>query len=165
MKFSSAFSIVFLLLLLGCTNIPQENGAQPLQNASAKVKGGLVVPDKGLPAQTLQPGECGLFLWTRREQPEFVFFSGGSSEKALFWNEGAILALKRVRYGGDVFGQQLTEQGFASEDGRDIQLTMTPGDELVSGQRVPVASLQITDSEGWKTMVPVAGVAACQPED
>ena len=45
-----------------------------------------------------------------------------------------------------------------------VELRMEPGEQLVGGQRVPEASLTVIDSEGWRTMIPVAGVTACQPE-
>lgn len=152
------------LALSGCVSADPATNAADKQTASAVADAGVKAARKGLPTQSLLPGECGLFLWTRREQPEFVFFSKGASETALFWSDEKTLVLDRVRFGGEVFGQQLTQQGFRASDGRDIHLSMTPGDELISGQRIPEASLTITDDEGWKTLVPVAGVTACQPE-
>lgn len=116
----------------------------------------------GLPAQALANGECGLFLWTRRETPEFVFFSKSGEETAKFWFEKKEQALARTGVGGEVFGQQLTQQFFKLPDGRKLELTMTPGDMLVGGQRVPEASFRITDAEGWATMIPSAGVTVCK---
>ncbi|MAK62214.1 MAG: hypothetical protein CMK09_14690 [Ponticaulis sp.] len=125
---------------------------------------GQASPRKGLDPVALEVGECGLFLWTRREQPQFVFHSRAGTETARLWFDGATLDLNRTALGGDVFGQQLTEQDFAMSDGRAVQLRMTPGDQLIGGQRVPEASLTVIDAEGWKTLIPLAGVTACQPE-
>ena len=74
------------------------------------------------------------------------------------------MELSRTALGGDVFGQQLTEQDFVTADGRSIELRMTPGDQLIGGQRIPEASLTLVDAEGWKTLIPLAGVSACQPD-
>lgn len=139
-------------------------GASAGDSATDIAAQGQASPRKGLDPVALNEGDCGLFLWTRREQPQFVFFSRAGEETARFWFEDSSLELSRTALGGDVFGQQLTEQDFVTADGRSIELRMTPGDQLIGGQRIPEASLTLVDAEGWKTLIPLAGVSACQPD-
>lgn len=159
------FALLFTAggLLLGACATPEAAPKPPPTSANALAVAGMEDAREGLPAQELKIGECGLFLWTRREDPQFVFFSRSGEETAEYWFQGAQVSLNRTALGGDIFGQQLTEQDFADASGKSYQLRMTPGDMLVSGQRVPEASMTITDSEGWKTLIPLAGVTACQP--
>ena len=164
MKRSIALSLSGLVLMLaGCETVPSDDKTVPPTSASAAVAAGLSGVREGLPPQELQVGECGLFLWTRREQPQFVFFSKSGEETAKFWTEGREIALDRTGLGGEIFGQQLTEQDFSDAAGKTYELRMTPGDLLVSGQRVPEATITVMDAEGWKTLIPLAGVSACQP--
>ena len=158
--------------MAACTTVTDPVNPQPEVTPSAKKQGadqvtkaGVAKTKTGLPAQVVNPGECGLFLWTRRESPEFVFFAIAGTEQAKFWYEKTELALVRTGAGGDVFGQELTEQVFKLPDGRTLELEMKPGDLLVSGQRVPEATLRIKDAEGWSTLVPAAGVTMCQPNE
>ncbi|WP_293611089.1 hypothetical protein [Ponticaulis sp.] len=158
---------VFSLMLMACssttTNAQTSAEAPPGPNVPPAIARAQA-PRAGLAPQTLAVGECGLFLWTRREQPEFVFFSKAGTEQAKFWHAGQTHELSRIAVGGQIFGQQLSEQDFSLPDGRSAELRMTPGEMLVGGQRIPEASLTIIDAEGWRTMIPVAGVTACQPE-
>jgi len=158
--------ILSIGVLAGCASAPpEEQTSKPSPTSpAAATKAAQMKMKKGLPAQELQPGECGLFLWTRRESPEFVFFSKAGEETALFWMEGNALTLQRTGVAGTVFGQELTEQFFALPDGRTMELRMEPGDLLVSGQRVPEASIRVRDDNGWETLIPVAGVTGCQPD-
>lgn len=171
MKRRASISLVALAVLTtACVSsevqVENKPGKTPVsgkQGAKDVAKTGIAQTKSGLAAQSLNPGECGLFLWTRRESPEFVFFSKSGTETAKFWYDKAEQALNRTGAGGDVFGQQLTEQFFSLPDGRTLELDMTPGDLLVGGQRVPEATLKVLDADGWATMIPAAGVTVCQP--
>lgn len=165
MTFKTSISVLITAMALGaCASTDTSSEAPAGNSASAAASAGVARAREGLPPQTMEPGECGLFLWTRREQPQFVFFALSGQDTAQYWLEGETIALSRTALGGDIFGQQLTEQDFADSAGRAYQLRMTPGDVLVGGQRIPEATLTMIDPEGWKTLVPLAGVSACQPE-
>lgn len=154
---------VALLAISACSG--RLDGSETASTKSATAVNAISeMPKDGLPAQELLPGECGLFLWTRSEDLKFIFFSKGGSDEALFWLDGESQALTRTGLGGEIFGQQLTEQTFRLPDGRIMELDMTPGEKLVGGQRVPMAKIRIIDADGWATMIPAAGVTGCQPE-
>ncbi len=118
-----------------------------------------------LPARTLEPGACGLFLWTRRENPKFVFFKPSALPEAELWHDGKMQTLVQTSTGGRVFGQEFTEQSFTTAGKTmPVSLTLLPGETLVGGQRVPEGNIRITSPDGWELIVPVAGVFVCQPD-
>lgn len=166
MQKRSVISLIsFVVMAAACVSSDPSGDTRSENTAGAKdvALTGLEKAATGLSPQVLTEGECGLFLWTRREAPEFVFFAKANTETAKFWYEKAEQALTRTGVGGDVFGQQLTEQFFTLPDGRKLELSLTPGDLLVGGQRVPEATFRVLDSEGWATLIPAAGVTVCQP--
>ncbi|MEL7041980.1 MAG: hypothetical protein AAGL90_10665 [Pseudomonadota bacterium] len=122
------------------------------------------LPAEGLPPQTLDAGECGLFLWSKSEEPKYIFFSKALSERALFAQDETPLEMYQTRASGDIFGQFNTRMEFASSDGRQLSLSMVPGDMMNGGQRLESGIITLTDREGWQTKLPVLGVWGCQPE-
>ncbi len=122
------------------------------------------VPDSGLGPQTLAAGECGLFLWSKTDVTKFIFFSRAQSGTALYNQGGQTVTLSQTSAGGDIFGQFNTVMGYAGTSGSVLELTFQPGEDLEGGQRVDDGLLTLTDTEGWRTKLPVLGVRACQPE-
>lgn len=117
-----------------------------------------------LPAQTLEPGKCGLFLWTRDEPRHFVLFfpAGDPSAEAIV--DGRRQTLRVDSQEGDVFGQFLTRMAFSRPDGGAVTLTLSPGEEIEGGRRVPLARMINNNAEGWEIITPLTGLIACQPE-
>ena len=117
-----------------------------------------------LPAQTLEPGKCGLFLWTRDEPRHFVLFftAGDSTAEAIL--DGRRQTLTVDSQNGDVFGQFLTRMAFSKPDGNLVTLTIAPGEEIEGGRRVPLARLIYDNAEDWEIITPLTGLTACQPE-
>lgn len=150
-------------LISACSTFQSGSEQVEKSKASELIAGNYEKVQTGLSPKSLPPGECGLFLWSKSETPDFVFYSRAGSETADFWYEKQERKLTRTGVSGEVFGQQLTRQLFTLEDGRAVALEMTPGELLVGGQRVPQASFKITDAEGWVTMMPAVGASVCQP--
>ena len=122
------------------------------------------IPKSGLGPQQLDAGECGLFLWSKTDLSKFIFFSQALSGTALFAQDTRPMALEQTGAGGSIFGQFNTLMRYAARDGRTVELSLVPGDELEGGQRLESGLLTLTDSEGWVTKLPILGVRACQPE-
>ena len=119
---------------------------------------------KALPAQTLEPGTCGLFLWTRDEPRHFILFyvAGESTAKAVLGGRAQTLEIGSQE--GDVIGQFLSRMILRAEDGQMVSLTLSPGEEIDGGRRVPLARMISRDAEGWEIITPLTGLTACQPE-
>lgn len=123
------------------------------------------VPTKGLPPQVLNPGDCGLFLWSQTDASKFIFFrkAGDGVARMLIGDQDRRLIA--TDFDGDIFGQFFTEQKFESQSsGHAIDLSFSPGDELIDGARISGGRIRLTDAEGWVTTIPVLGVRACKQE-
>ena len=136
----------------------------------SQTRAGAVIADdgqtsftRGLPAQSLAPNACGLFLWSKSDISNFVFFAEAGREEALAHINGAPTDLKITRRGGTVFGQFFTEYDFTEPGGGAVTLSYEPGDELTDGARVQAGSLQYTTPEGWRMVLPVLGARVCRP--
>ncbi|MEL6860049.1 MAG: hypothetical protein AAFO74_16815 [Pseudomonadota bacterium] len=163
MKLHVIFALGALIASTGCqSSYGGARGAAPnpllLQPAINSV------PASGLVPQNLDPGECGLFLWSQTDTSKFIFFSRALSGEAVFAQGEEPMILAQATAGGEIFGQFTTRMGYLSPDGRSIDLSFEPDEVLQDGQRLRNGLLTITDPEGWLTKLPVLGVRACQPE-
>lgn len=163
MKYVASAVLVMSALLAGC----QSNESDPVADRARlmAMKPAIdSVPSSGLGPQTLAPGECGLFLWSQTDVSKFIFFSRALSDSAVFAQGEDPVSLSQTLAGGDIFGQFNTRMTYVSNDGRQLELSVTPGELLDGGQRIEQGLLSLTDREGWLTKLPVLGVRACQPE-
>lgn len=143
-------------LLASCNTAPAASSSAPPAPATSETT------DTGLPAQRLEPGECGLFLWSMTAPRSFIFFSRAASGDAKLWHEGRALPLQIIDSHGDVFGQFLTASEYLSaSDGISVSLSITPGEALEQGQRVSAGRLVTRSQDGWETVQPVTGATAC----
>ena len=117
----------------------------------------------GLPTQKLEPGECGLFLWTQKQPRRFVYFAKANEPTAMLGVEDTPETMRQTSVSGGLFGQFMTEQVWMRPSGQSAQLTLVPGQPLENGQRLRSAKLTLESPEGWETIVPVLGLRACQP--
>lgn len=153
---------LILLFGLACLGACASSGA-PAATDTPKT-GPSEVAAASLPAQTLAPGTCGLFLWTRDEPRHFVLFfkAGDATAEAIV--DGRHQTLNVDSQDGDVFGQFLTRMALSAPDGDPVMLTLEPGEEIDGGRRVPLARLMYDNEEGWEIITPLTGLTACQPE-
>ncbi|MEE2877753.1 MAG: hypothetical protein VX593_02000 [Pseudomonadota bacterium] len=156
-------ALVGAALLSACSSQPEPAPVQtPSVDPQTLVPAVNVVPESGLGPQTLAKNECGLFLWNRTDASQFIFFQKEQSGEAVMQIGANAANVMQTINRGSIFGEFMTEQGFAGPNGEQIMLTVVPGEELQGGQRVEQGKLEITTSEGWKTLIPVVGVRACQ---
>ncbi|WP_084399993.1 hypothetical protein [Henriciella aquimarina] len=160
-----------LLAVSACSSTSKETGSQTASQPAAKGQGaasGLipavnVVPESGLGPQQLESNECGLFLWSKTDATQFIFFEKSQTGRATMKLGAETVELVQTVNSGVIFGEFMTEQGFAAPGGEQVMLTIVPGDELQGGQRVESGRLTVTTPEGWRTVIPVLGVRACEP--
>ena len=146
-----------LLLVASCSSAPQQKvSVTPAPEA----------PEPGnLPAQTLEPSECGLFLWTQGTPRRFIFFSRAASGQAIAMLEvGKQEQLTLAAQRGDLFGQFMTEMDYAMSGDGAVFLHLTPGESVEGGQKISSGRIELLDAGGWSTIIPVVGVRACQPD-
>lgn len=146
------------LAVAACSSTPEPEAYDPASVLPARD----VVPKSGIGPQALGPDECGLFLWSQTDASKFIFFEKAQSGTARMQIGPEAVDLTQTANRGEIFGQFLTEQGFVGPQGEQILVTVVPGEELQGGQRVESGLINVTTSEGWRTVLPVLGVRACQ---
>ena len=150
--------------LVACAATPSE-GASPSRSAGSGVAVAEAdVPRAGLPAQSLNPGECGLFLWSKTDISQFVFFARAGNSDALILLEDRPESVELAQARGAIFGQFLTDLTYiVRSSGQEISVSYTPGEVLTGGARVSNGRISYSGADGWTRVVPVLGVRACQP--
>lgn len=116
-----------------------------------------------LPTQKLAPGQCALVLWTRTAPARRVFMAVTEPAGARLQSAGRTVELLRTASSGEAVYGHFPEETFAG-GGWEVKATVsfdTKG-ALVGGALAPSGSLEVRDARGWTTVVPVAGMVACQ---
>ncbi|MEM5517704.1 hypothetical protein WNY37_12160 [Henriciella sp. AS95] len=165
MRTTFSLAIIACAALAACSSQGEKpDVAAPVQSApSSFIPATNVVPTGGLGPQQLGSRECALFLWSKTDATQLIFFEKAQSGTATMKLGTETVNVVQTRNSGEIFGQFLTEQGFAGPAGEQIVVSVVPGDQLDGGQRVESGKLSITTTEQWTTVIPVLGVRACQP--
>ena len=115
-----------------------------------------------LPAQQLQPGECGLFLFAAKPTRRFVFFATASGKTGLMKLNGEMVTLVRTAGEGPVIDQHFTEQVYAAPAyGLTLTISIDLTSTALAGTRVDGGSMRLERQDGWKMVVPVGGATTC----
>lgn len=113
--------------------------------------------------QSLDPGQCGLFLWSRGDNPTFVFVSYNEPSLARVRIDGQSRALERDRFSGESVLGHFERQVF--EDSRvvlTVDIKVDEGRPIQDGAVVQSGTITARTRRGWETVTPVGGMIACE---
>lgn len=114
-----------------------------------------------LPPQRLAPGQCALFLWDRASGTRIAML-GQSPPVLRLMLEGRSTDLPaEARDGEPVLGFAPNSRYRAPTRHYDVRLAIEPA--AGGGAVVRDGSLTITEADGTAVVLPVAGLAGCQP--
>lgn len=115
-----------------------------------------------LPSQQLATGECGLFLWAKREDAPLVFFQR-STGPAFMDVDGSFSELMRTNAENAIGLQFHQLQHFTAAD-MQIRVSITPEEtqSLQRGLKLPSGSISVVTGDGWSVSIPVAGAIGCR---
>ena len=149
----------FFLFAAGCaTSTPEK--VVSTQTSVQNIEGFYELGE--LERQKLDAGDCGLFLFAARPAPRFVFFSEAAKGTAKVVLNGKETVLARSLTEGDVLDLHYTEQVFRSPvENIEIKVTINEATPSEGGSQITKASLRISDSAGWKMVIPVGGATSC----
>lgn len=163
----AAFAVVFVAVLAACSaasTVPFIGGGDSETASPSDYTIG------SLPGQRLDGGQCGVFLWSRVPAgapgltPELVFFSRGSDGVGKINFNGDIYELPRSGVSGQRITDQFTGQSYVSRNGvLAVVMDVDRGDPVSGGVRLPSGTVRVNYGQ-WETVIPVAGLAGCQPE-
>ena len=157
MKYSWLFLAIAATALGACAT----REAAPVASAKPEAASGVI--DGVLAPQTLAPGACGLFLWTSDLPSRFVFFMRAGESSAKVQSPDGPEDLTMVRQEGSLMGQFSTKTVFQTPSAGTVRLSFAAGEPIEGGQRIQNGRLVFLNADGWETIMPVVGLAACEP--
>ncbi len=138
-------SLISLLVLSACASTPTaEDLAQKAQSLTS------------LPPQNLDPGQCGLFIWTAGERRDFIGFETEGEIKLL--QNGEVLNVIRSEEGPLGSAQRI----YNTSNGDTFTLSLKDTVLIKEGQRF-TGSLTTKTKEGWDRVIPIAALTSCLP--
>ncbi len=154
-----------VLTLAACAAGP---GATPAQS-DAQTGALMDAPDMrdALSAQTLAPGECGLFLFEVREPNNFVLFESETRRLVRLIENDQMVELgvaprSAGQSAGMIPGDRFRRVYLDAARNMTYTLTGRVGEESVSGQRLEEAVLRAERLDGTQVVRPLGGVRRCR---
>ncbi|MBK5911650.1 hypothetical protein CCR85_09140 [Rhodothalassium salexigens] len=165
----AVLAVATLAALAGCVGEADTSPAPAAGDAATPAAAGGVAGAERvgmLPAQTLPAGECGLFLWPKQVNARLLLFSLSGEATARLMLDGRERTLPRTAAEGPSYYGQFLRQTFAG-DGFEVavRLVAEPGQGVVNGALVRRASVRVVAEDGWRYVLPAAGLIACEPPD
>ncbi len=152
-----------MMMLSACSSaanleLPNEQSAQD-QTASILAQ---------LPPQKLEAGQCGLFVWSADSERRFILFSSTETQRAL-WHDGeAVLELSFEQSAGEQAGERAYDQFPAQDYGvigspQRLSLRLSDSEQVETATRFKSGRLTQSGPSDWDRVIPVLGLASCQP--
>lgn len=144
-------------------------GATASAQAQRGVRGGGVIEAGELRfgavgAQELPAGACGLFLWGRASiNPVLVAAAFDRSGDLVVNVNGRERRLARTAFEGVSAWGHFARTTYADRNlSIEIEVSFDANRPIQDGAMVERGVMRVRDGEGWETMIPVGGMAACQ---
>jgi hypothetical protein len=121
---------------------------------------------QALEPQRLQPGECGMFLWTRAAEARdrmlvAVAFDGPPMLRVKLGDR--TVTLPRTAFGRERQASQFEMQRYTDGDAMiEVNVKFDATRPLQDGALVSEGMIKVRSRQGWETLTPVGGLAACQ---
>lgn len=115
-----------------------------------------------LPDATLPKGKCGMILWTLDAEQPAAVMRHVVGEKATISLNGAETTLSLVEVSGPGnFGVHETQK-FVTSEGLQADVDLEFGQGFDGGSYLQRGLISIENPEGWRLVVPAAGIAGCR---
>jgi len=132
------------------------------QKAPAPNDGG--VPFQEIAQQQLAPGQCALFLWARTSPARRILMATQNPASARIALKGKTLDLPLTAWDGEAhLGIHELQTFTAGGVTLTVRFNGQPRQGLIGGLVAEDGSVEMRDTQGWETVVPAAGMIACQP--
>lgn len=116
-----------------------------------------------LPAQTLAPGQCGVFLFETRAPNPFVVFEDEAARTVSIVHVGEIYEIRFTEQPGAFLpGEEFRRVYLARGENLTFQLEGVVGEDTASGRRIEDVILTARQLDGTRTVRPLAGVRRCR---
>ena len=135
-----------LLLALGIVLAGCATSVEAVKKDEASISG-----------KTLEPGECGLYVWTADAAKTFTLFATPS--ELSYFRGGETISLTEK----NPTRPPSSSREFFDPDGKSLALTLLSPQDIDGGRRFKAGRLTSLSDDGWEKVVPVVGLYACQP--
>lgn len=148
-----------VLSLAACASTSKSKDANV--NTGAPSSPGSSATAGALPDAALPKGECGMILWTLDIERPIPVFRAVSQKGAEIVIDGKLLELQLSgAEGGSGFG--VYEIQNFSGDGLTVNVRVKFGLGFEGGSYLERGLVSIEKADGWKTVIPAAGIAGCR---
>lgn len=130
-------------------------------NKGSPTLAGATVTAGALPDAALPKGGCGMILWTLDIERPVPVFRAVSQEGAEIVIDGVLRQLQLAEAdGGSGFG--VYESQKFSGEGVTVSVRVRFGLGFEGGSYLERGLVSIEKADGWKTVIPAAGIAGCR---
>ena len=149
-----------LALAASCAGACAATPAKEAASAAAEVEGVTlgVLADSAIPS-----GECGMVLWALDDERPNAVFRYLVGKKADIVRGGARAELTRSSAEGAAGYGVSERQTFVDGAGLSLTVDARFGLSFEGGSYLEKGVIIVETAEGWRTVVPVAGLAGCRP--
>ncbi len=150
---------VLCLAVSACATIEQgvpdgSRGQAATENPPASIS--------SLPAQRLDPGQCGLFLFATRQPFDFVLFEDEAARQVTLVHGGSVYEIAITsRDAAFIAGDAFQRSYSSAADGLRFTLDGTVGEQTSEGQQLNDVILTAHQLDGTRVVRPLAGVRRC----
>ena len=135
----------------------------PAVNAPAVPTGPAEATLGEVPAQQLNKGQCALVLWSHKSPPLRFLVSLSDPAVVRVQLEGKLVEIARVAQSGQPFYGQFPDQRYRGNGvSLGVSFSVDGATALAGGAVVSSAVVEYADANGWTTVIPAAGLIACQ---
>lgn len=159
-RFLISFSAAVFLAACATSSSPD---VQTQQRAFAETE----APDPSpLDAYAIPPGRCGMILWTQNGSRIAPIFRSVDVTTATMRIEGEEMPLLLQSQDGELRLGMRAKQVFAatgeSNGGVVVEAKLNWGQAFPGGSYVSGGTLTVIGADGWRRILPVAGIAGCK---
>lgn len=161
--------------LAACETPPMDSGGRPNAPVAAapsvpgaRVNADTEAPDLGAlgTAYAMPRGRCGMILYTQAAGRTVPIFRSLDDATALMQIEGDMTALQLTGARGEVRVSQSEQQAYIARmaDGSKVEVEVEArwGLTFPGGSYVERALITLTGADGWRRVLPSAGIAGCK---
>jgi hypothetical protein len=130
-------------------------------NKGAPSPAGATLVAGALPDAALPKGDCGMILWTLDVERPLPVFRAISQKGAEIVLDGQLQELQLADAGGGSGFGVFEEQTFSAE-GLSVSVRVRFGLGFDGGAYLERGLVSIEKADGWKTVIPAAGIAGCR---
>lgn len=142
-----------VLALSACASIKKTKATKPET---------ILPPTKGLPAQVLSSGECGIFLWTISTPRTFVFFQKQGDNNARYYAQDTEITLQTTQNMAGIDDLEGLVIDYNAPGFETINIKGKFSETLEGGRRISDATIKTKKSNAWEEIQPVSGVYVCR---